>query len=84
MWWPWATYKTSKDKHNKLLRLASLVTTGATKTTSTAADNDLLRLLPLHLKMQAQTLAGIYKLSWNAKRKPKSTWPQIFRHEDHI
>jgi hypothetical protein len=39
-----ATYKTSMDKHNKLLRLATLVITGATKTTLTAADDVLLRL----------------------------------------
>jgi hypothetical protein len=68
MWWPRATYKTSKNKHKKLLRLTSLVITRVIKPTSTASDYVLLRLLPLHLKMQAETWAGIYKLNCKEQR----------------
>jgi hypothetical protein len=47
----------------------------------TAAFEILLRLPPLHLEMEAEALAGIYRLSCSEQWKPKTIW---YGHADKI
>jgi hypothetical protein len=54
--------KTSKAELRKLQRLACLDITGAIRTSPTAALEILLGLPPLHLQLEAEAMAGIYRL----------------------
>jgi hypothetical protein len=63
IWWPRLKYKTSQAKLSKLQRLACLGKTGAMRTAPTAAIGVFLGLPPLHLKLEAEARAGIYRLS---------------------
>jgi hypothetical protein len=58
-------YKVSKMELNKLQRLARLAITGAMRTTPTAALEVLLGLLPLHVIIEAEAQAAIYRLMCN-------------------
>jgi hypothetical protein len=68
MWWHKTKFRTSRDEISELQRMASLVVTEATRTAPMAAIEVLLGLPPLHLQMEAEARAGIYRLYW----KPKS------------
>jgi hypothetical protein len=74
VWWPRIRYTTCRAKLSKLQRLACLGITGAMKTAPTAAIEVLLGLPPLHLAMEAEAQAGIYRLSCNEQWKPKTIW----------
>jgi hypothetical protein len=74
IWWPRLKYKTSEAKLIKLQRLACLGVAGAIRTVPTAAIEVLLGLPPLHFKIEAETRAGIYRLSCNEQWRPKSLW----------
>jgi hypothetical protein len=63
VWWPRVKLKASKAELGNLQRLACLSITGATRTTPTAALETLLGLPPLHLQLEAEARAGIYRLS---------------------
>jgi hypothetical protein len=58
---------------NKLQRLACLAITGTMKTTPTAAMEVLLGLPPLHVVIEAEAQAGIYRLMCNQHWRPTST-----------
>jgi hypothetical protein len=57
--------KTSQAKLSKLQSLVCLGTTVAMRTAPTAATEALLELPPLHLKMEAEARAKIYRLKCN-------------------
>jgi ribonuclease HI len=57
----------------KLQRLACLAIMGAMKTTPTAAMEVLLGLLPLHVIINVEAQAGIYRLMCNQQWRPRST-----------
>jgi hypothetical protein len=71
IWWPRLKYKTSQAKMNKLQKLASLGITGPMRTAPIAATAVLLGLPSLHLKIEAEAQAGIYRLNCNQQWKPK-------------
>jgi hypothetical protein len=52
--------------------MACLGITGAIRTAPTAAIEVLLGLPPLHLQLEAEARAGIYRLHCNEQWKPKS------------
>jgi hypothetical protein len=62
VWWPRMKYQTGQLKLSKLQRLACLGITGAMRAAPTTAI-EVLPGPPLHLKMEAETQAGIYRLS---------------------
>ena len=67
--WYKETEKTSfRIKLNKIQRLACLLTTGAIRTTPTAALEVLLNLPPLHIFMKMEAKITNYKLSTNENR----------------
>jgi hypothetical protein len=72
--WPRLMYKTSHAKLSKLQRLACLGITGAIRAAPTAATEVLLGLPPFHLKIEAEALVAIYRLSCNEQWRPKSLW----------
>jgi hypothetical protein len=74
MWWQRVDYKTSRAKPSMLRRLACLGKTGAIRTGPTAATEALLGLPSLPLKLEAETLVGIYRPSFNKQWKPRSIW----------
>jgi hypothetical protein len=59
VWWTRVNFNVSRRELNKLQRLACLAITGATKTTPTAAMEV---LLPLHVVIEAEAQAGVYRL----------------------
>jgi hypothetical protein len=65
VWSPRVEFKTSRARLSKVQRLACLGIKGAIRTAPTAVIEVLLGLPPLHLKMEAETQAGIYTLSCN-------------------
>jgi hypothetical protein len=73
VWWPRIKYGTSRAELSKLQRMACLGITGAIRTAPTAAIEILLGLPPLHLQLEAEARAGIYRLhcseQWKAKSK---------------
>jgi hypothetical protein len=71
VWWP-TVKNVSRMELSKLQRLAYLAITGAMKTTPTAATEVLLGLPPLHIMIEAQALAGIYRLMCKEQWRPKS------------
>jgi hypothetical protein len=73
VWWPTVRYNVSRTELSKIQRLACLVITGAMKTTPTAAMEVLLDLPPLHVMIEVEAQAGIYRLMCNQQWKPKST-----------
>jgi hypothetical protein len=60
-WWIRVNYNVSRMELNKLQRLACLAIMGVMKTTPTAAMEVLLGLLPLHVVIEAEAQAGIYR-----------------------
>jgi hypothetical protein len=64
VWWTRVNY-VSRRELNKLQRLACLAIMGAMKTTPTAATEVLLGLPPLHVVIEAEAQAGIYRLMCN-------------------
>jgi ribonuclease HI len=64
-------YGTSRAELSKL-QMACLGITGAMKTAPTAAIEVLLGLHPLHLQLEAEARAGIYRLHCSEQWKPKS------------
>jgi hypothetical protein len=60
--WPRIKFKTSRAELSKLQKLACLGITGAMRTAPTAAIQVLLGLLPLHLQLETEARAGIYRL----------------------
>jgi hypothetical protein len=73
VWWPRVRYNVSRTELSKIQRLACLAITGAMKMTPTAAMEVILGLHPLHVMIEAETQAGIYRLMHNQQWKPKST-----------
>jgi hypothetical protein len=71
IWWPRLKYTTSKAKLSKLQRLAYLGITGAMRTATTDTIEVPLGLPPLHLNIEAEAQAGIYRLNCNEQWKPK-------------
>jgi hypothetical protein len=74
VWWLRLKFKMSQARLSKLQRLACLGVTGAMRTAPTAAIEVFLGLPPLHLKIEAEALAGIYRLSCNEQWRLKSLW----------
>jgi hypothetical protein len=72
VWWHMVKYSTSWAELSKLQRMACLGITGAMSTAPTAAIEVLLGLPPLHLQLEAEARAGIYRLHCSDQRKPKS------------
>jgi hypothetical protein len=64
VWWPRVRY-ISRMEFNKLQWFARLVVTGATRTIPTAVMEVLPRLLPLHMIIQLEAQARIYRLMCN-------------------
>jgi hypothetical protein len=54
-------YGTRRAELSKLKRMACLGITGAIRTAPTAATEVLLGLPPLHLQLEAEARAGIYR-----------------------
>jgi hypothetical protein len=73
LWWPKVTYKVSRTELNKLQRLACLAITETIMTAPTAAIEVLMGLPPLHVMIEVQAQAGIYRLMCDQQWKPKST-----------
>jgi hypothetical protein len=71
VWWTSVNY-VSRMELNKLQRLACFAITGAMKTTPTAAMEVLLGLPPLHVVIEAEAQAGIYRLMCNQQWRPRS------------
>jgi hypothetical protein len=65
VWWLRVRYNVSRTELSKIQRLACLVFTGAMKTTPIAAMEVLLGLHPLHVMIEAEAQAGIYRLMCN-------------------
>jgi hypothetical protein len=62
MCWPWVKFITGITELSTLQRLACLGTNRATRTSSTAAIEVLLRLPQLYLELEAEVREGIYRL----------------------
>jgi hypothetical protein len=73
VWWPRVRFKVSRTELSKLQRLASLAIKWVMKMTPTAAMEVLLGLPPLHVMIETEALAGIYRLMFNQQWKSKST-----------
>jgi hypothetical protein len=71
VWWARIKYGTSRAELSKLQRMACLGITGA-MTAPTAAIEVLLGLPPLHLQLEADARAGIYRLHCSEQWKPKT------------
>jgi hypothetical protein len=65
LWWPRVEYKNRRATLSKLQMLACLGITGVKKTASTAAVEVLLGLPLVHLKIEAEAQAGMYRLSFD-------------------
>jgi hypothetical protein len=63
VWWPRVKFRTSRDELRKLQKMAWLGITGAMRTAPTAAIEVLLGLPHLHLQLEAEARAGIYRVS---------------------
>jgi hypothetical protein len=61
VWWPRVRYNVSRTELSKIQRLACLAITGAMKTTSKAALEVLLGLPPLHVMIEVEAQARIYR-----------------------
>jgi hypothetical protein len=72
VWWTRINY-VSRMELNKLQRLACQAMKGEKKTTPTAAMEVLLGIPPLHVVIEAQAQAGIYRLMCNQQWRPRST-----------
>jgi hypothetical protein len=72
IWWPRVKLRTSQAELSKLKRMACLGITGAMRTAPTAAMQVLLGLPTLHLKVEAETRIGNYRLCCNEQWKLKS------------
>jgi hypothetical protein len=72
VWWPRIKYGTSRAELSKLQRMACLGITGAIRTAPTAAIEVLLGLSPLHLQLEVEARAGIYRLHCSEQWRPKS------------
>jgi hypothetical protein len=71
VWWPREMFKASTVELSKMQRMACLGITEDKKTTLIAAT--VLLILPmLHLKLEAEVQAGIYKRYCTGLRKPNS------------
>jgi hypothetical protein len=73
VWWPRVRYDVSRTELSKIQRLACLAITGGMKATPTAAMEVLLGLPPLHVMIEAEAQARIYRLMCDQQWKPKST-----------
>jgi hypothetical protein len=62
VWWTRVNYNISRMELNKLQRLASLAITRAIKMTPKAAMEVLLGLPTLHVTIEAEAQAGIYRI----------------------
>jgi hypothetical protein len=71
VWWTRVNYNVSRRGLNKLQRLACPAITGAMKTTTTAPTEVLLGLPPLHVVIEAEAEAGIYRLMCNQQWRPR-------------
>jgi hypothetical protein len=65
VWWPSVRFKTSEVEFGKLQRMACLGITGAMKTAPTAVIEVLIGLPPLHLQLEAEARASIYRLRYS-------------------
>jgi hypothetical protein len=72
VWWPRIKYGTSRAELSKLQRMTCLGITGAMRTAPTAAIEVLLGLPPLHLQLEAEARAEIYRFHCSEQWKPKS------------
>jgi hypothetical protein len=70
VWWMRVNYNVSRMELNKLQRLSCLAIMDMMKTTPTAAMEV---LLPLHVTIEAEAQAGIYRLICNQQWRPRST-----------
>jgi hypothetical protein len=73
VWWPMVRYNVSRIELSKIQTLVCLAITGAMKTNPAAAMEVLLGLPPLHVMIEAEAQAGIYRLMCNQQWKPKFT-----------
>jgi hypothetical protein len=72
VWLPRVKFNRSRAELNKLQRLACLGITRAMRMAPTAAIEVFLRLPSLHLQLEAEVKAGIYRLCCGKQQKPKS------------
>jgi hypothetical protein len=63
---------TCRAELSKLQRMACVIITGAKRTAPMAEINILLGLLPLHLQLEGEARAGIFRLYYSDPWKPKS------------
>jgi hypothetical protein len=73
VWWPTVRY-VSRTELSKTQRLGCLAITEVMKMAPTAAMDILLGLPPLHVMIEVEAQAGIYKLMCNQQWKPKSNF----------
>ncbi|XP_072161372.1 retrovirus-related Pol polyprotein from type-1 retrotransposable element R1 [Bemisia tabaci] len=66
IWWEKTEQKGARNKLDSLQRLACLYTTGAVRTTPTAAMEVMLGLPPLHLAVKGEAVAGAFRLKTNS------------------
>nr|XP_018908153.1 PREDICTED: ribonuclease H-like [Bemisia tabaci] len=74
IWWEKTEQKGARNKLDSLQRLACLYTTGAVRTTPTAAMEVMLGLPPLHLAVKGEAVAGAFRLktnSFDGKLRPR-------------
>jgi hypothetical protein len=72
VWWPRVKFRTSRAELSNLQRMACLGITGAMRTAPPAATEVLFGLPPLHLQLEAEARAGIYRFYCSDQLKPKS------------
>jgi hypothetical protein len=85
MWWPRVKLRISRPGLSKLQRMACSSTTGAMRTAPTAEIEVLLGLPPLHLQLEAEARAGIYRkpgfehvyMTQGMKKNPSYRWGLI-------
>jgi hypothetical protein len=76
VWWSRVKYNVSRTELSKLLTFACLAITGAMKVTPTVAMQVLLGLHPLHMMMEVEVQAWIYRLMCIQQWRPSVT-PKI-------
>jgi hypothetical protein len=65
VWWPRVRYNVSRTELSKIQRVACLAITGVIKMSLTATMEALLGLPPLHVMIEVEAQAGIYRLMCN-------------------
>jgi hypothetical protein len=73
VWRTRVNYNVSRMEFNKLQRIACLAITGVMTTTPAAAMEVLLGPSPLHVTIEVEAQAGIYRLMCNQQWRPRCT-----------